>query len=231
MGLRSLEIWSTKFKGPQGKMGCGYHGVFAAPLVATSLTFRAETVMWSDFLSSVICGQLRQKSPWAFAHVVRQDHVNRITRNTDQAVRTCDGFLYFIVKIKEFYDYQTWPTHLFETFRSCVQRFMDFSSWLCSPAADWLGRQIPITWWAVARRVKTLRQKVLCATWLVFANKIGDIPTTVHFITVKRSWWPKLRCLTGWSKLQLWYNRTSERNHCLCLLPSFCRMQPPYDIS
>ena len=35
---------------------------------------------------------------------------------------------YFNVKITEFYDYQTRPTHLFETFRSCVQRFMDFFS-------------------------------------------------------------------------------------------------------
>ena len=38
-----------------------------------------------------------KKSPWSFAHVVRQDHVNR-ARNADHAARTCEKFTYSIVK-------------------------------------------------------------------------------------------------------------------------------------
>ena len=58
---------------------------------------------------------IKIKSLWAFAHVVRRDHVNS-TRNAAQAVRTCDRF----VKISRV-DYQTWPTHLFEKCTRCVK--------------------------------------------------------------------------------------------------------------
>ena len=32
-------------------------------------------------------------------------------RNADHAARTCERFVYSIVKIKRLNDYQTWPTH------------------------------------------------------------------------------------------------------------------------
>ena len=37
-------------------------------------------------------------------------------QNSDRATGTCERPVYFIVKITRFYDYQTWPTHLFEKF-------------------------------------------------------------------------------------------------------------------
>ena len=43
------------------------------------------------------------KSPCAFARVVRRDHVNR-ARNADHAARTCERFVYSIVRITRFYD-------------------------------------------------------------------------------------------------------------------------------
>ena len=70
------------------------------------------------------------KSPWSFAHVVSQDHVNR-ARNSDQAARTCERFVYSTVKITRVYDYQTWPTHSRGAQR-CVGFFL---SW-----------QTPIVW-------------------------------------------------------------------------------------
>ena len=54
---------------------------------------------------------IKIKSLWSFAHVVCQDHVNRV-RNADHAARTCEKFVYLTVKIIRFSDYQTWPTHL-----------------------------------------------------------------------------------------------------------------------
>ena len=48
---------------------------------------------------------IRIKSPRSFAHLVRRDHVNR-ARNAYQAARTCERFVYSVVKITIFYDYQ-----------------------------------------------------------------------------------------------------------------------------
>ena len=36
-------------------------------------------------------------------------------RNTDQAARTCERFVYSVVKITRFYDYQTWQTHFLKS--------------------------------------------------------------------------------------------------------------------
>ena len=49
------------------------------------------------------------KRLWSFARVVRRDHVNR-ARNADHAARTCESFVYSVVKITRLYDYQTWQT-------------------------------------------------------------------------------------------------------------------------
>ena len=58
-----------------------------------------------------------KKRPWSFAHIVRRNHVNR-TQNADHAARTCERFVYPIVKI--FYDYQVWRT-FFEKFTRCAK--------------------------------------------------------------------------------------------------------------
>ena len=54
--------------------------------------------MWSNFPTSSICGLLKWKSLWSFAHIVRWDQVSR-ARNADQAVRTYKCFVYSIVTI------------------------------------------------------------------------------------------------------------------------------------
>ena len=41
----------------------------------------------------------------SFAHIVRRDHVNR-ARNANHAVKTCERFVYSIVKITRLYDYK-----------------------------------------------------------------------------------------------------------------------------
>ena len=56
-------------------------------------------------------------------HVVRRDHVNR-ARNADHAARTCERFVYSIVKITRLYDYQTWRTHLINV--RGAQRYVGF---------------------------------------------------------------------------------------------------------
>ena len=58
-------------------------------------------------------------------------------------------FLLSIVKITRFYDYQTWPTHLFDKFTRCAKVCgLFFPLLLCFLGADWLGRETPITWCA-----------------------------------------------------------------------------------
>ena len=64
------------------------------------------------------------------------------TRNADHAARTCERFVYSIVKITRLYDYQTWQTRG----EMGAQRFVGFFLSMCFSAADWLGRQTSITW-------------------------------------------------------------------------------------
>ena len=54
----------------------------------------------------------------------------------------CERFVYSIIKITIFYDYQL-ITHLWGTYEVC-KGMWDF--WLCFSGADWLGRQTLITW-------------------------------------------------------------------------------------
>ena len=70
------------------------------------------TTMQSVFLISLICGC---KSVWSFVHVVCWDHMNRAC-STDQAVRTCEKFVYSIVKITRLHDYQMWQTFCWEIY-------------------------------------------------------------------------------------------------------------------
>ena len=51
------------------------------------------------------------------AHVARRGHVNR-AQNADHAAKTCDRFVYSIVKVTKLYDYQTCQT-FFERFIRC----------------------------------------------------------------------------------------------------------------
>ena len=46
-------------------------------------------------------------------------------RNTDQAARKCEKFVYPVVKIITFYDYQTWPTQFLRNAQG-AQRFVGF---------------------------------------------------------------------------------------------------------
>ena len=97
------------------------------PNYSSSNSRKTFCAIWSILLTSMICGQLRfKKSLWSFARVVRQDHVNR-ARNTDQAARTRETFLYLAVKITRFYVYQTWPGTCLRNSRG----YMGFFSWLC----------------------------------------------------------------------------------------------------
>ena len=53
--------------------------------------------MLSGFPTSLICGELRLKKLWSFAHIVRRDQINS-AQNTDQATRTCERFVCSTVK-------------------------------------------------------------------------------------------------------------------------------------
>ena len=73
---------------------------------------------------------------------IRRDQVNR-ARNADYAARTCERFVYSIVKITRLYDYQTWQTFS-EKFTRCAKVCGLFLLLFCFRDADWLGRQTPI---------------------------------------------------------------------------------------
>ena len=83
------------------------------------------------------------KSLWSFAHVVRQDQVNR-AQNLDRTERVCETFVYSIViKI-------VWLSNMADTF---FEKFTWYAkacglfSWsVCFADTDWLGRQTLITW-------------------------------------------------------------------------------------
>ena len=88
---------------------------------AQSQVLRAPAMYGIGFSDLVDLWGIRIKSPRSFAHLVRRDHVNR-ARNADQAARTCERFVYSVVKITRFYDYQKWLTHLFEKFTRCAKQ-------------------------------------------------------------------------------------------------------------
>ena len=56
----------------------------------------------------------------------RRDQVNT-ARNVGHAARTCEHFVYSIVKITRLHDYQTWPRHFLRDSQG-VQRFVGFFS-------------------------------------------------------------------------------------------------------
>ena len=61
-------------------------------------------------------------------------------RNADHAARTCERFVYSLVKITRLYDYQTWHTHCFEKFTRCAKvcglfsLIVRFGCWLAEQA-------------------------------------------------------------------------------------------------
>ena len=60
-------------------------------------------------------GGIIKLSYLTFAHIVTSvcgDQVNK-ARNTDHAARTCERFVYSIVKIRILYDYHTWEKQFF----------------------------------------------------------------------------------------------------------------------
>ena len=116
--------------------------IYTCPCLTAST--KVETIFLSRRLHVIGSSDLvdlwviKIKSLWSFAHVVRRDHVNR-ARNADHAARTCERFVYSIVKITRLYDYQTWQTRFW-------RNLLELFSWLCFSDADWLRRQTPITW-------------------------------------------------------------------------------------
>ena len=64
-------------------------------------------------------------------HVVSGDHVNR-ARNSDEAARTCEWFVYSKVKITKMHDYQTRTTYLYEKFTTLYVGFfpLDCAFWV-----------------------------------------------------------------------------------------------------
>ena len=77
-----------------------------------------------------------KKSLWSFARVVLRDHVNR-ARNADHAARTCEKFVYSVVKVTRLYQ----PTPFFYRNSWGAQRFMGFFSWLRFSFECWLAGQ------------------------------------------------------------------------------------------
>ena len=77
-----------------------------------------------------------KKSLWSFARAVRRDHVNRAP-NAGHAARTCERFVYSIIKITRLYDYRTWPTYFFDKFTTCAKA-SGFCSWLLF-SVGWFG--------------------------------------------------------------------------------------------
>ena len=94
------------------------------PPSLASFSCNAKQTMWSVFPTLSICGLLRYKSPWSFAHIVCRDHVNR-ARNADHTVRVCEKVVYSIVKRTRLYSYQTWQTHFCRNSRG-AQRHAGF---------------------------------------------------------------------------------------------------------
>ena len=104
------------------------------------VNFFSDVIGLSDVVDLWV---IKIKSPWSFAHVVCKSQVNR-AQNAYHAVRTCERFVYPIVKMTGLYDYQTQQTHQWRNSRG-AQRFVGFFPWLCFLGDDWLGRPILIT--------------------------------------------------------------------------------------
>ena len=80
-----------------------------------------------EFSDLVELWVIKRKSPWSFAHVERQDHVNSV-RNADHVASVRERFVYSIVKIARLHDYQ-----MFDKFTRCA-KVCGLFSWLC-----WFG--------------------------------------------------------------------------------------------
>ena len=85
-------------------------------------------------------------------------------RNADHAARTCERFVYFIVKITS-----VWLSNMADTLLKNsrgAQRYVGFFSWLCFSDADWLGggklRSRGICW------------SILLSTWFGWRAFLGD---------------------------------------------------------
>ena len=104
----------------------------------------------------------------SFARIVCGDQVNS-ARNADHAVRTCEKFVYSIVKITRLNDYHTSrPTH-FEEIYAVRKGMWVFISWLCFADADWLSRQTPVTWFVCSSNCAKLPpESVFCLVFNVF---------------------------------------------------------------
>ena len=116
---------------------------------------------------------IKIKSLWSFARVVHRNHMNR-AQNADQAARTCERFVYSVVKITRLYDYQTWQT-FFEKFKRCAKVcglfILDCAFWLL---IGWASNT-PITClvWSVTDtwRVRTCSLSTVDAwAWMKFLD-------------------------------------------------------------
>ena len=149
-----------------------------------------------------------KKSQWSFAHVVHRDQVNR-ARNTDDAARTCERFVYSTVKITRLHDYQTWQTHFSRNSRG-AQRFVGFFSWLCVSDADWLDRRTQITWnggYKNSTKKRWVLVSSLCFSFRQYAAFISssqtlwltlwDVPSKLSFLYADLPHTVKIRAAGG----------------------------------
>ena len=67
-------------------------------------------------------------------------------QNADHTARTCERFVYPVVKITRLYDYQTWQTHFVGEIHKVCKGIWSFFSLLYFLDAVWLGRQTVTTW-------------------------------------------------------------------------------------
>ena len=135
----------------QSTAGRSYVRGFQMALISHLFLFSDHVIGISDLVDLWVIKIL--KSLWSFARVVRRDHANRAW-NADHAARTCERFVYSIVKITRLYDYQTWPTHLFVKFTRCAK--------VCGLFFSWFAFRVLIGW----------------AEWLIFTRFFQVMPFT-----------------------------------------------------
>ena len=109
---------------------------------------------------------------------MRGDHVNR-ARNADQAARTCERFVYSIVTVTRFLDYEAW--HICLRNSQGAQRYMGFFSSLCFSDADWLDRQTLITWsWEQTNTNETIvKHNWFTISHLITTFREGTLASTI----------------------------------------------------
>ena len=136
------------------------------------------------FFDHVDVWVIKMKSPWSFGHVVCRLHVNR-ARNTDHAARTCERFVYSIVKITRLYDSQIWQTHFEEIYELRKGLWASFflivllRCWLAEQASSDHVAATPLGHWDT---YNSYTAQALCAvTYKRHASKIKE---TFYFMNI-----------------------------------------------